>query len=77
MCRCSPALAFGVLWGAWHWAQSIQTGIPATTGTVMIAVLPVILGIQLLLQAATLDIQNVPSRPIQGHGKHRRGLADG
>jgi glycosyltransferase involved in cell wall biosynthesis len=58
-------LVFGTVWGTWHWAISIQTGIPATTGTVMIAVLPIILGVQLLLQAATLDIQGVPSRPIQ------------
>ena len=71
------ALIFGVIWGAWHWTVSIQSGMPATTGTVMIAVLPVILGVQLLLQAATLDIQNVPSRPIQGHGKRRSGRADG
>ena len=70
------ALFFGVTWGAWHWAVSIQSGVPATTGTVMIAVLPVILGVQLLLQAATLDIQNVPSRPIQGH-RTRGGRADG
>jgi len=71
------ALFFGMLWGAWHWTVSIQSGIPATTGTVMIAVLPVILGVQLLLQAATLDIQNVPSRSIQGHGRHRGWRADG
>lgn len=58
-------LVFGMLWGIWHWMASIQTGIPATTGTVMIAVLPVILGVQLLLQAATLDIQGVPTRVIQ------------
>ncbi|MDQ6858178.1 MAG: glycosyltransferase family 2 protein [Chloroflexota bacterium] len=58
-------LTFGVVWGIWHWVASVQTGVPATTGTVMIAVLPVILGMQLLLQAATLDIQGVPSRVIQ------------
>lgn len=66
------ALLFGVIWGALHWMISIQSGVPATTGTVMIAVLPVILGVQLLLQAATLDIQSVPSRPIQGHGNATR-----
>lgn len=63
----------GGLWGASHWAISIQTGIPATTGTVMIAVLPVILGVQLLLQAATLDIQGVPTRPIQTRGTRDDG----
>ena len=55
---------FGLIWGVWHWALSAQVGVPATTGTVMIAVLPIIVGVQLLLQALTLDIANVPSEPV-------------
>lgn len=55
---------FGTVWGAWHWALSLTSGTPATTGTVMIAVLPITIGVQLLLQALTLDIQNVPTQPI-------------
>ncbi len=51
---------FGTLWGLYFWDKSIRTGIPASTGTVMIAVLPVFLGFQLLLQALAYDIQNVP-----------------
>jgi hypothetical protein len=39
--------------------------IPASTGTVMIAVLPITLGLQLLLQAIILDIQNIPKEPLQ------------
>jgi glycosyltransferase involved in cell wall biosynthesis len=62
-------LVLGTVWGAWHWVVSFQTGVAATTGTVMIAVLPIILGVQLLLQAATLDIQGVPTRPIQTRTK--------
>jgi glycosyltransferase involved in cell wall biosynthesis len=69
-------LVLGTIWGVWHWVASIQTGIPATTGTVMIAVLPIILGVQLLLQAATLDIQGVPTRPIQTQAKPRGLPAD-
>jgi glycosyltransferase involved in cell wall biosynthesis len=57
-------LLFGVLWGAYHWAESIRFGVAATTGTVMLAVLPVIVGVQLLLQALAQDIGNVPTRPI-------------
>jgi hypothetical protein len=30
----------------------------------MIAVLPIIVGVQLLLQALTLDIANVPTEPV-------------
>lgn len=51
---------FGTAWGLYFWDKSIRTGVPASTGTVMIAVLPVILGFQLLLQALAFDIQNVP-----------------
>ena len=57
-------LLFGVVWGAYHWAESIRFGVAATTGTVMLAVLPVIIGVQLLLQALAQDIGNVPSEPI-------------
>jgi hypothetical protein len=38
------------------------TGIPATTGTVLIAVLPIILGFQLLIQAISLDISDIPTK---------------
>jgi hypothetical protein len=61
---------FGIFWGGFHWWRSIQSGIPATTGTVMLAVLPLILGIQFLLQALQQDIQNVPTQPI--HNKQER-----
>ena len=58
------ALIFGVVFGGWKWVISSQSGIPATTGTIMIAVLPVIIGIQLILEAIVMDIQNVPSSAI-------------
>jgi len=57
-------LAFGALFGGYHWLESLRTAIARPTGTVMLAVLPVILGIQLLLQAAVLDVQGVPDRPL-------------
>lgn len=60
----SFSVLFGFIWGVIKWIQSIQSGIVASTGTVMIAVLPAILGIQFLLQALLLDIQNVPGEPI-------------
>ena len=55
-------LIFGFIWGIVKWNQSFQTGIPSTTGTVLIAVLPLILGVQFLTQAAAIDIQDTPSR---------------
>jgi len=65
---------FGAIWGVWHWALAAQAGVAATTGTVMIAVLPIIVGVQLLLQALTLDVQNVPTEPV--HASVRLVTAD-
>jgi len=54
-------LCFGVSFGIWNWTDSIQTGEVASSGTVMLAALPVIVGTQLLLSALNYDIQNVPT----------------
>lgn len=51
---------FGTAFGVYHWVQSAESGIAATTGTVMIAVVPVILGAQMLLQALSLEVQSSP-----------------
>ena len=56
--------AFGVVFGLDAWWASIRTGVPASTGTVMLAALPVILGTQLLLSFLAFDIAAAPSRPI-------------
>jgi dolichol-phosphate mannosyltransferase len=48
---------FGFVFGLWRWAESAASGTPATAGTVMIAVVPLILGVQMLLQALTLEVQ--------------------
>lgn len=52
-------MIFGIIFGCYHWTLSIISNIPATTGTVMISVLPIILGFQLFLQAIVLEIQNM------------------
>lgn len=46
--------------GLIKWAQSIRQNVPATAGTVMLAVLPLIWGLQLVLQALLIDILNTP-----------------
>ena len=56
-----PLVLFGIVFGGWHWVQSIRTGIPATAGTVFVAALPIILGVQLLLVALVLDVVSSPS----------------
>jgi hypothetical protein len=39
----------------------------------MIAVLPIIVGVQLLLQAITLDIQGAPTAPIHANVRLVKG----
>jgi glycosyltransferase involved in cell wall biosynthesis len=51
---------WGALFGLYLWARSLITGNPTPTGTIMLALLPLILGFQLLLQAFVLDIQETP-----------------
>jgi glycosyltransferase involved in cell wall biosynthesis len=58
-----PLLAFGILWSAYHWYRSWATNVVASTGTVMIGTLAIILAFQLLLQAVVLDVQSEPGRP--------------
>jgi glycosyltransferase involved in cell wall biosynthesis len=59
------SLLFSLAWGGFHWWVSFRTGVPATTGTVMLAVVSLILGMQFLIQALALDVQSPPPTPIQ------------
>jgi glycosyltransferase involved in cell wall biosynthesis len=58
-------LVFGTVYGALHWWQSATTGVLASTGVVMIAVLPIVLGFQMLLFFVGFDIGNEPKRPLR------------
>ena len=59
-------IATGTSFGAVHWYFSLRYGTAATTGTVMLAALPVILGFQFLLQGVGLDIQDQPVQCLHG-----------
>jgi glycosyltransferase involved in cell wall biosynthesis len=52
------ALAWGTVWGGMAWWHSYKTQIPATTGTVILALLPLLMGWSALLQALILDVQD-------------------
>ncbi|HJV80881.1 glycosyltransferase family 2 protein [Noviherbaspirillum sp.] len=62
-------LLTGTIFGLVHWASSVQSGIPAPSGTVMLAALPVILGTQFIFAFIGYDISSVPKRPL--HLKNR------
>lgn len=56
---------FGVVFGAYNWIQNAELGVATPTGTVMISVVSVILGIQLLLAFLNYDVSNKPQVPNQ------------
>ena len=55
---------FGVSFGLHGWLLSIQTNVAATAGTVMIAAMPILLGMQLILSFIGHDIASVPRHAI-------------
>lgn len=59
-----PLLIFGLAFGIYKWLQYASIGIPAPTGTVMLATLSVLLGIQLLLSAIEIDLRSIPTEPL-------------
>lgn len=54
----------GVIHGGLNWYESISTGLVATTGTVMLSVLPIILGFQLIMFFLSYDISAEPATPL-------------
>jgi dolichol-phosphate mannosyltransferase len=59
-----PMLGFGVVFGISEWSNSIATGMTVSSGTVMLAALPAILGSQMLLTALQYDMSQQPRTPI-------------
>jgi glycosyltransferase involved in cell wall biosynthesis len=57
-------LALGVGYGLVHWFESAQTGSVTPAGTVMLAALPILMGMQLVLAFLANDIASVPKRPL-------------
>ncbi|EHL20324.1 family 2 glycosyl transferase [Acidovorax sp. NO-1] len=57
-------LSVGIMFGAWHWFVSSTTHQPATSGTVMLAALPIFIGIQCLIAFLHFDVSNLPTEPL-------------
>ncbi len=54
----------GVLHGTSHWITGTIRGEAATSGTVMLAALPIMVGIQCLIAFLHHDVNSVPNEPI-------------
>jgi dolichol-phosphate mannosyltransferase len=57
-------LLFGLVYGGHHWWLSQHSHAPTATGIIMLAAMPVILGLQLLLAFMAYDIAAVPRLPM-------------
>lgn len=61
----SILLMFGFCFGIRSWMVASASNELASTGTVMLSVVPLIMGFQLLLSALHFDIENIPREPLQ------------
>lgn len=59
-----PLLLGGVIYGAANWIWYASRELAAPTGTVVLPALAIMLGVQLLLWAANLDLAAVPREPV-------------
>lgn len=60
-------LISGVGFGGYHWLASAKAGFPTPPGTVMLAAMPILMGLQLVLAFIGYDISSVPNR-----ARHRK-----
>lgn len=65
-------LLFGLVFGVNEWVGSSREGVTATAGTVMLAALPTIVGIQFILSAIDHDIRAVPQYALHRLLRPRR-----
>lgn len=63
---------FGATYGLAHWISSARDGVETPAGTVMLAALPVIMGVQLILAFLAHDVASVPRRPLHKKTRYRR-----
>ncbi len=58
---------FGFIFGLMQWLHTLETGVAATAGTVMLSALPFLLGVQLLLNFLAFDISMTPREAVHRH----------
>ena len=68
-------LVLGTGFGLWQWMASSESNVPATPGTVMLAALPIILGMQMLLSWLSFDIAAEPRHPVHPLLRERQAPA--
>ena len=66
----------GSIYGGIHWFASSRAGVETPAGTVMLAAMPILMGMQLILAFVANDIASVPKRPLQKKVSVRRFRCD-
>ncbi len=57
-------VSFGLVYGIYHWILALHSGTPTALGIIMLAALPILVGLQLLLAFLAYDIAGVPRNSI-------------
>ncbi|MEQ8665976.1 MAG: glycosyltransferase family 2 protein [Rhodospirillales bacterium] len=60
-----PLILSGTIFGLATWIPNAAAGVETPSGTVMLAALPIIIGVQMLLAFLQFDMSNVPAKPVQ------------
>ncbi len=60
-------LGFGLTFGYYHWSHAVATGMPTPVGTVMLAALTTLLGVQFGLGFLSYDMRSRFERPVHRH----------
>ena len=55
-------MTFGIFFGGYHWFDSLGRGTATPAGTVMLAAIPLLMGLQFVLAFLAYDIASVPRR---------------
>jgi len=71
-----PLILFGLVYGLSTWVGASSQGLSATSGQVMIAALPILVGVQLLLAFLQFDIASTPDEPLTPTLAARPGSGD-
>lgn len=58
------SVLFGLFYGVTHWISAASSGTTASSGTVMLAAMPVLLGVQLILAFIGYDVSSTPRRAV-------------
>jgi dolichol-phosphate mannosyltransferase len=65
-------MLFGSIFGAYSWMASMEAGRATPVGTVMLATLPILMGLQFVLAFVAHDVSSVPKRPLHPRLRWRR-----